>query len=170
LPPKIFLLTTIPLFIFYNVFSRVSVTWSSILRNIPLETLIRFHIIRFIGVFFLLTYSYGALPRYFAITGGIGDIVAAITAILVARIAQQRKPHFKKIVFVWNIFGTLDILNVVAAGLITTKLSIQNGTQGVLEIANFPFCLIPAFAPATILFIHIEVFRKLAKKEVSITQ
>jgi hypothetical protein len=50
---------------------------------------------------------------------------------------------------------------VVIAGLITTKFSIENGAQGVLEIANFPFCLIPAFAPATILFVHILIFKKL---------
>jgi hypothetical protein len=161
LPPKIFLFTTIPLLIFYNIISRVNAKWSDILANIPLATLIRFHIIRFIGIFFLLTYAYGALPKYFAITGGIGDIVAAISAIFVANYAAQAKPNYKIVVVIWNIVGLLDILNVIAAGLITTKLALANGTQGVLEIANFPFCLIPAFAPATILFLHICIFKKL---------
>lgn len=161
LPPKIFLFTTIPLFLFYNLISSTNKNWKNIIHHISLSTLIRFHIIRFIGVFFLITYTYGALPKYFAVAGGIGDIIAAITAIFVANYAKKNKPHFKKVVFVWNCIGILDILNVVAAGLITTKISIETGSQGLTEIANFPFCLIPAFAPATIIFLHLTIFKKL---------
>jgi hypothetical protein len=163
MPPRIFLFTTIPLLIFYNIVSRKSSIWKNIIENIPLASLIRFHIIRFIGVFFLIAYSYGALPRYFALSAGIGDIIAAISAIFVANYAEKSKPHFKKIVFIWNCIGLLDIINVIIAGFYISKLSIENGTQGVLEMTYFPLCLIPAFAPATIIFLHIHIFKKLKK-------
>jgi hypothetical protein len=35
--------------------------------------------------------------------------------------------------------------------------------MGVDTLAVFPFCIIPAFAPPTILLIHLAVFQKLGK-------
>jgi hypothetical protein len=37
-------------------------------------------------------------------------------------------------------------------------------TQSLANIAEFPFCFIPAFAPATIIFIHVAIFKKLRKE------
>ena len=61
----------------------------------------------------------------------------------------------------WNIFRLLDIISVLTTAIITTNLSIETGSQGVTEIANFPLCLIPAFAPATIILLHLTMFRTL---------
>jgi hypothetical protein len=127
--------------------------------------LIRFHIIRFVGLFFFITYHYNALPKYFAISAGIGDVLAAITAIFVAKLAEQKYKNYKPIVIAWNVFGLLDILNVIVSGLVTTKLSIDTGSQSLANIGAFPFCLIPAFAPATIIFVHLAIFKKLRKEK-----
>jgi hypothetical protein len=35
--------------------------------------------------------------------------------------------------------------------------------MGVDTLATFPFCIIPAFAPPIILFLHLAIFRKLKK-------
>jgi hypothetical protein len=37
----------------------------------------------------------------------------------------------------------------------------QTAAQGVEALASFPFSFIPAFAPATIIFLHLSVYRKL---------
>jgi hypothetical protein len=165
LPPKIFLFTTLPLLLFYNLVTRINKNWKTIVANITLPTLIRFHVIRFIGLFFFLTYYYGALPKYFAISAGIGDVLAAITALFVAHYAEKKKQKYKQLTFAWNIIGLLDILNVIVSAIVMTRLAINTGTKGVLEIANFPFCLIPAFAPATIIFFHLCIFKKLKTEQ-----
>ena len=134
--------------------------------NVSLQSLIRLHIFRFVGVFFLITYTYGALPKVFALGGGIGDIFAAGTAIFVAKAVEQKKSYARSLTFVWNIIGLLDIINVAVTAVITTKMSIENGTQGVVTIADFPFCWIPAFAPATIVFLHLMIFKKLRLEKV----
>ena len=161
LPPRILLTTTLPLLLFYLFYVSKTKMYGRFLENTPLESIIRLHIFRLVGVFFLITYFYGALPKYFALSGGIGDIFAATTAIFVANAVEKKKSYARPLVYVWNIVGLLDIINVAIAAVISTKLSIENGTKGVVAIADFPFCWIPAFAPATIVFLHIMIFKKL---------
>ncbi len=161
LPPRILLFTAIPLLIFYlAVVFRSKIYWT-LLGNAPLESLIRIHIFRFVGVFFIIAYAYEALPKTFALVGGIGDIFAAVTAIFVANAVENKKTYAPKLALIWNIIGFWDIVNVIVSAIITTKYALEDGTLGVLEMANFPFCWIAAFAPATIVFLHIGIFKKL---------
>lgn len=161
LPPRILLFTAIPLLIFYfGVVFRSEIYWT-LLENAQLESLIRIHIFRFVGVFFIIAYVYGALPKTFALVGGIGDIFAAFTAIFVANAIENKKTYAPKLALIWNIIGFWDIVSVIVSAIIATKYAIADGTQGVLEMANFPFCWIAAFAPATIVFLHIGIFKKL---------
>jgi hypothetical protein len=94
----------------------------------------------------------------------MGDITTAIASIFVVKAIEQKKNYARALTIAWNIFGILDIISVIVSALVVTNLSIQTGAQGVQEIANFPFCLIPAFAPATIIFMHYLVFKKLFTK------
>lgn len=164
-PPRVILFTMLPLLIFYFFFLfRTKIYWT-ILAQIPLSTLVRLHAFRLVGIFFIIFWSYDALPTYFAFAAGIGDIFAAITAILVARLIDNKIKNYKKITLVWNIVGFWDIVHVIAAALYITKQSIETGTIGVQEMTKFPFCLIPAFAPATIIFLHISIFKKLKMQD-----
>jgi hypothetical protein len=161
LPPKIFFYTTIPLFLFLNFIIARTAIFKATFKNICLKSLVVVHTFRFIGIFFLITNAYGAIPTQFAYIAGIGDITTAILSFFVAHSISTQKKYAKKFTFIWNIFGFCDILSVIVSGIVTTKQSIETGSLGVTEIANFPFCLIPAFAPATILFLHLLIFRKL---------
>jgi hypothetical protein len=164
IPPKILLFTAIPLMLFYFLVLPRIPTFKSSLSKIPLTSLVGIHIFRLIGIFFLITHAYGALPTQFAYTAGMGDITTAIASIFVVKAIEQKKNYARALTIAWNIFGILDIISVIVSALVVTKLSIQTGVQGVQEIANFPFCLIPAFAPATIIFMHYLVFKKLFTK------
>jgi hypothetical protein len=161
LPPKILLFTALPLAFFYFGVVFRSKTYELLLENTPLASLIRIHIFRLVGSFFIINYMYGALPKTFALIGGIGDIFAAITAIFVANAVKNRKSYSHKLAFVWNIIGIWDIINVIVSALLTTRSSIVDGTQGLSEMGSFPFSWIAAFAPATIIFLHITIFKKL---------
>lgn len=161
LPPKILLYTGFPLLAFLLfVVSNLSL-YKTIVQHATLQSLVRVHLFRLIGVFFLLTNAYGAIPTHFAYIAGVGDIITAVSSIFVAQAITNKKSYAKPLTVAWNIFGMLDIVSVLTTAIILTKDSIVTGTPGVVEIANFPFCLIPAFAPATILFLHLTIFRKL---------
>ena len=165
LPPRVILFTTLPLLVFYfAVVFRSKIYWV-LLKEIPLSSLIRIHIFRFIGVFFLVAYFYDALPKTFAFIAGLGDIFTAVTAIFVANLAQRKTPKYKIFGLIWNIIGFWDIVSVLVTAILVTKHSIDFGTQSLNTIASNPFILIPAFAPATIVFLHITIFKKLKMEE-----
>lgn len=161
LPPKILIFTGIPLTLFYFAFVfRTKLFWK-ILENVKLSSLVKIHVFRLVGIFFIIGWYYGILPKSFALIGGIGDLFAAVTAIFVARLIEKKSKNYKTITLIWNIIGFWDIVSVITSAIYITKQAIDNNTQGILEMTIFPFCLIPAFAPATIIFIHICIFKKL---------
>lgn len=161
LPPRILVLTGIPLTLFYFIFVfRTKLFWT-ILENVKLSSLVKIHVFRLVGVFFIVGWYYNILPKSFALIGGIGDIFAAMTAIFVANLIEKKSKNYKKITLIWNIIGFWDIVSVITSAIYITKQAIDSNSQGILEMTKFPFCLIPAFAPATIIFLHICIFKKL---------
>jgi hypothetical protein len=67
----------------------------------------------------------------------------------------KEHPWHKAAAIAWNIFGIMDIIDLLAIAVIT-------GANGNLrEMTVFPFVWFPAFAPATILFLHAAVFSKM---------
>ncbi len=161
LPPKVLLLTTFPFaFLLFVVVSNTKI-YKTILKNVALESIIQLHIFRLIGVFFLLLALHDSLPKPFAFIAGIGDMLTAISSIFVANAIRNKKSYAKKLTLVWNIFGTVDILFTAIAANVLTKISMDTGAMGVDKLAEFPFCIIPAFAPPMILFLHWTIFKKL---------
>jgi len=161
LPPKVMVFTAIPLIIILFVIVGNTKLFRKLLQSITLESLIALHTFRFLGVFFLLLYFYHLLPGAFAFSAGIGDIITAILALPVAKMVAQGKPGSLKMAYAWNIFGALDIITLLVITVISAYNSIATGEQGSMEMTIFPFVWFPAFAPATILFLHTAIFRKL---------
>ncbi|MCA6406526.1 MAG: hypothetical protein IM594_13040 [Cytophagales bacterium] len=162
-PPVILLYTTFPLMIFLFTVVIRSTFYKTIVENIVLEDLLKVHIFRLIGVFFLFLAYHETLPKFFAIVAGLGDMITAITSVFVANAVKANKPYAKKLVYFWNSFGLIDILFTAISSLVLTKISIDTGAMGVETLAKFPFCYIPAFAPPTIVFLHIAIYAKLKK-------
>jgi hypothetical protein len=161
LPPKVLLLTTFPFaFLLFVIIGNNSV-YKLILKNASLQSIVKLHLFRLIGVFFILLAIDDALPKPFAFIAGIGDIITAIASIFVAKAIQKKKSYAKKLTYCWNVFGTIDILFTAIAANVLTKISIDTGAMGVDSLAFFPFCIIPAFAPPMILFLHWSIFKKL---------
>jgi len=151
LPPKILKFTMIPLLLFLMVIVFNLPVYKTILKKISLPDLV-------------LLGFYKVLPATIALIAGLGDVITALSSIFVAKSLQQNKAYAKKLTVAWNTFGFLDIIATSATAFILTKLSIETGSQGVDILGVFPFCFIPAFAPATILFLHISIYRKLLMK------
>lgn len=161
LPPVILLFTTLPLILFYFFYVARTTWFRTLLTHTALSDLVRIHLFRFVGIFFLINHYYGTLPQTFAFVGGWGDIISASLAVWVIFALRQQKSYAIPLTWAWNIIGMIDILNVLATAIVTTQLAIADGTSGVAEFGSFPFAWIPAFAPATIIFLHVMVFRRL---------
>jgi hypothetical protein len=165
LPPRIFLFTSVPLFIFLLGLVANTTLFKKLYRAITLESLIYLHVFRVVGVFFLVLYFYHLGDGGFNLSAGIGDLATALLAIPVAKAVAQNKPWSIAAAYAWNVLGTLDILAAIAIatiGAIKTTGAV-NPPPG--EMTLFPFVWFPAFAPATITFLHITIFRKLAQQK-----
>lgn len=155
IPPKVMIWAGLPLIIILFVFIGNTRLFKTLLRSITLESLIAVHIFRVLGVFFIILYCYHLLPAKFAFSAGLGDILTAVLALPVAKMVSKRTRWATAAVYAWNILGIMDIVNLLVIAVIT-------GANGNLrEMTVFPFVWFPAFAPATILFLHAAVFRKL---------
>jgi hypothetical protein len=159
-PPKVLLLTTFPYAALLFGVLQLPV-FKKHLMHIRVADLVRVHIFRLIGVFFIFLALQDALPKWFAFIAGLGDVITAITSVFVANALENKAKNAKKWAFAWNIFGVVDILFTAITANVLTKISINTGAQGVDALAQFPFCIIPAFAPPTILLLHYCIFKKL---------
>ena len=160
LPPKAIILLTLPLLLILFTIIANTQLYKKLLRSATLESLVALHKFRILGVFFLLLYFYHLLDAAFALSAGLGDIITAIFAIPVARAVAQKKPWSRKAAIARNIFGILDIVSLLTIALFGAIKAAATGQSGG-EMTAFPFVWFPAFAPATILFLHFAIFRKL---------
>lgn len=162
-PPRVLLYTTVPYaFLLFGVILKIPVC-QKIVTDTPVADLIKLHIFRLLGLFFILLAYYEALPSAFAWIAGLGDVLTAIGSIFVVNAFKHQKSYAVKLAYLWNLFGTVDILFTALGANFLTKISIETGSMGVDTLAFFPFCIIPAFAPPTILFLHWVIFLKLKK-------
>jgi putative flippase GtrA len=161
LPPKVLLLTTFPFAFLLFALLGNSKVYKTMLEKAAIENIVKLHFFRLIGVFFILLAMNDALPKTFALIAGIGDMATAITSVFVVKAIKSRKSYAKKLTYYWNLFGTIDILFTAIGANVLTKISIDTGAMGVDSLAFFPFCIIPAFAPPMILFLHWSIFKKL---------
>jgi hypothetical protein len=112
--------------------------------NVPLPFLIRFHAVRFVGIYFLILYSQGQLPRDFAVKGGVGDILAAALGLIVAAHPTRNR------VLLWNGFGLVDIGLVVAMAIRNNRVDPASMDQ----LRHLPLSLLPTLIVPVIIVTH----------------
>jgi hypothetical protein len=126
--------------------------------KVPLQWLVLYHVVRFVGIAFLVFEARGLIPAEFALTAGWGDIAVAVTALIVAfrALPIANRTHWW-VVLLWNVFGLLDILIVLRKGI---ALGLADPAQ-MVWITAFPWSLIPTFIVPLVLVTHILIFVRL---------
>ena len=127
--------------------------------NVDIRVLVLVHLSRFIGIYFLILHSQGELPYAFAVPGGLGDIAVATTAIFVSLISSASGVKGFRILLIWNVFGLLDILFVIAAA---GRLGMAD-PGSINALTRLPLSLLPTFLVPIIIFTHIIIFVRLVK-------
>jgi hypothetical protein len=160
-PPMVLLFTTVPLAFFLFLVVMKMPVYNQILAKAALPDLVRVHFFRLIGGFFIILAFHHALPKPFALMAGLGDMITAVSSLFVAKAIADKRPYARKLTYAWNTFGLVDIILTAVLANVLTKISIDTGAMGVDTLAQFPFCWIPAFAPPTIIFLHVAIYKKL---------
>lgn len=121
--------------------------------SLDLRALVLVHVTRFVGVYFLVLYQRGELPREFAVPAGVGDIIVAMLALVVIVIPIADQLRHRAIVM-WNVFGFVDILLVII-----TAARINVATPGELRpLTQLPLSLLPTFLVPLIVATHVILF------------
>ncbi len=126
--------------------------------RIDLRSIVLMHASRLVGIYFLLLYRDGALPYAFAVPGGIGDIVVAVSALLIVflPLGYERRSRF---ITIWNVVGFTDIVLVIFTAVrlnLTAPWSVRALTQ-------LPLCLLPTFLVPLIVATHVVIFVRVAR-------
>jgi hypothetical protein len=108
----------------------------------------------------------GVLPGNFALPAGIGDTLTGLTAPVVAYWVYKQGKGARLIASLWNIFGTLDLLNALTLGALA-NLHVQTEPAAAL-LAALPFVLIPAFGVPRGLLLHGYTFWLLGKRRTEV--
>ena len=113
--------------------------------GINLRWLISFHLVRFVGIYFLYLYRMNELPYGFAVWGGLGDIVVAMFAVVILFFASGRP-----VVIIWSVLGLADIL-AVAATAAQSEMAVPGSMH---QLDKFPLILLPTFVVPMIIVTH----------------
>ena len=117
-----------------------------------LTPLLLLHAFRHLGMVFLVPSVVGpALPAAFAVPAAYGDLLAALLALLAIAALRNAWPLAIPLVWLFNVEGTLDLLNAFYQGL-------RNNVQ--LGAAYY----IPTFAIPALFVTHAMIFAMLIRR------
>jgi hypothetical protein len=108
------------------------------------------------GYVFLILYSYGYLPGYFAWPAGVGDIFIGVTApYILSRLASPGFVRSKSFV-IWNVLGILDLVVAVGMGRFGSLLiGNPDGPIPTTIMSQMPLVLVPTFFVPLFIMLHL---------------
>jgi hypothetical protein len=161
-PPRLFLAVLVPLLLISGLF--VSASGRRFLDTLPLSTLTYLNSIRvFVELVLYGLYIHHQIPEIMTFEGRNFDILAGLTAPVIAYFSFNKPILTKRWLFVWNVCSLLLLLNIVTHAMLSApsplqKLAFEQPNIGVLK---FPFIWLPGFVVPVILLGHFVSLRQL---------
>lgn len=164
-PPKILLFGILPPILaivalfstkkgrqFIDSLSLTNITYLNIVR-IPVE----------IVLFWLFLNK--AIPELMTFEGKNFDIIAGITAPIIAYFGLTKRKISRKVILLWNFICLCLLINIVINAFLSAPSPIQKFAfeQPNIAILNFPFSWLPTFIVPVVLFGHLVSIRRLLK-------
>lgn len=165
IPPR-FLLLVFPMMVIVlsTIFSKKMQYW---LSTFNLELLTYLHTVRVLVelVLFWLFVDY-YVPQLLTFEGRNFDILAGITAPIVAFIAFRSNTLNKPLLWIWNVTSILLLSNVLIHAVLSTPTVLQQFAfeQPNVAVMKFPFLLLPAVIVPIVLLSNMAGFVLLLKK------
>jgi hypothetical protein len=138
-------------------------------HRVPLWLLVGVHVVRLLGVSFIILYATDRLPAPFAPVAGWGDIFVGATALPVAWLVYRRSMNARVVLWIWNLIGMADLIAAVGLGVISSpgpqRLIFAEPSSAILT--TLPWLLIPGFLVPLLFAVHIGIFTRLVKDKKS---
>jgi hypothetical protein len=126
--------------------------------SLDLRVLVLLHVTRFVGAYLLVLFQRGELPRAFAATGGVTDILVATMALPIA-LAPLGESLRNRAMVIWNVVGFAGIL---LATLSAVRITAAHPTH-LRALTHLPLSLLPTFLTPLLLATHVIIFARIRR-------
>ena len=159
MPPRIPILLAPPLMLILLLFLTQS--GRDFLDSLPLSTLTHLHVVRIpVELLLFALFVYGAIPQLMTFEGRNWDILAGLTAPLVAFWGIQRGNMGRTALLVWNFLCLGLLFNIVFHAILSIPLPFQRFAfdQPNLAVLYFPYIWLPGVIVPIVLFSHLGFY------------
>jgi hypothetical protein len=162
MPPRIGLAVVVPLAVI--LFLTFKPSFGEMLDHIPSVTLIYFQAFRIVVEIVLwLLYKDGICPQQMTFEGWNLDIVAGITAPIVAWAALGGERNHRWLAIGWNVVGMLLLLTIIGTAILSLpQIGVFNPPNRF--VAYWPMVWLPGFVAPFALMLHLFSIRQLLRK------
>jgi hypothetical protein len=166
-PPKIILTGILPailtlLFLFLTAKGR------QFIDSLPLKNLTYLNIVRIpVEIVLFWLFLNKSIPELMTFQGRNFDLIAGITAPLVAYFGFTKQKISRKAILIWNFICLGLLINIVVNALLSAPSPIQKFAfeQPNIALFNFPISWLPTFIVPIVLFGHLTSIRQLLKQK-----
>ena len=163
MPPRIFIFGILPMLIAIaaTFFTR---SGRRFIDSLSLFHLTLLHTIRiFVELVLWWLFLEGAVPQLMTFEGRNLDILAGLTAPLVAYLGIRKEVLSRSTLVIWNVLCLGLLFNIVIIAVLSVPSPLQRlgFEQPNRAVLYFPFTWLPAFVVPAVLFCHLAAIRKL---------
>lgn len=165
-PPKIVLLGILPT-IFTMIFLFSSLKGREFIDSLPLKNITYLNIVRIpVEIVLYWLFLNKTIPELMTFEGRNFDILAGITAPIVAYLGFTKLKISRNAILIWNFISLGLLVNIVLNALLSAPSPFQKFAfeQPNIAILYFPFCWLPTFIVPIVLFGHFTSIRQLLKR------
>jgi hypothetical protein len=161
-PPMFAYLGFIPMFIGMAIifFSKKG---KSFIQSLSLYQLTMISIVRIpVEIVLWRLYVEGQIPELMTFEGRNFDILAGLSAPIIAYFGYKKKTLNKSILLAWNVLSILLLVNIVGHAILSFPTTFQQLAfdQPNVGILYFPFFWLPSFIVPVVFFTHfVSIFR-----------
>lgn len=165
-PPRFLFLAGPPLVLMILLF--ITKSGRHFIDSLSLPVLTHMHFVRiFVEAILYWLCIYKLVPQLMTFEGRNFDIIAGITAPIIAYLVFIKRKLGRKALLAWNIICLLLLINIVINAVFSVPSDFQKFgfEQPNIAILYFPFSLLPGFIVPVILFAHLVAIRRLLRGE-----
>ena len=169
-PPKILLTGILPT-IFTIILLFATSKGRQFIESLPLKNLTYLNIVRIpVEIILFWLFLNKAIPELMTFEGRNFDILAGISAPILAYFGLTKAKLNRQTILIWNFICLGLLINIVVNALFSAPSPIQIFAfdQPNIAILNFPFSWLPTFIVPIILFGHLTSIRQLMKYKTGI--
>jgi hypothetical protein len=131
--------------------------------SLPLQVVIGLNVGRVLAVFFLLLAAQGRLAGPFPYFAAGGDIITAVVALPMMRLAARPRPRTGAIA-AWNLFGIADLVLAITLGVTSAEgspLQVFHTPPGSEAMQYLPWSFVPTVLVPLWLILHAIIWVRL---------